>query len=327
MSTNKHLHWGIVGAGRIAHTFASDMRHVDNSQVYAVASRNLEDAREFARQYQIPVPLEGYQQLFDHPQVDAVYIATPHNLHYGQVREALLAGKHVLCEKPITVSAEQCEDLIALAKAQGLFLMEAMWTWFLPAIRKARQWVDEGRIGRILHIKADFGYPQPYDVNARTYNPQLAGGCLLDMGIYPLALNLLFKPAPYQSLSVDYHQAPNGVEDDVNWTLRYPDSVSSLGTSFRCRLPNWAFIIGDNGYIAIPDFFRASQASLYVLDQRVEHFEDNRLGSGFEFEIQAATEAIREGRLEAPGMPLSASLECQRQLQAILARIPGVPPK
>jgi len=315
------IHWGIIGAGNIARTFAKDMAFVPHSRIQAVASRQLSGARNFASEYNIAEAIEGYQALFEHPDINAIYIATPHNFHFEQAKAALLAGKHVLCEKPITISAAQCIELSELAKAQNCFLMEAMWTWFLPAIRKAKQWVDEGRIGRLLHVKGDFGYPQPYDPGARTYNPGLAGGALLDMGIYPLALNLLFNPQPYQNLRVKAHQAPSGVDDEVHWTMDYGERLSTLGTSFRCRLPNHGFIIGDQGYITIPDFFRASQISLYVLDERIDHFKDNRLGSGFEFEIMAANQAIREGKLESEIMPLSASLILQQQMEAILARI------
>ncbi|ALS99915.1 Gfo/Idh/MocA family protein [Lacimicrobium alkaliphilum] len=325
MQLNSTINWGIIGAGRIARTFARDMAFVPHSRILAVASRQLSDAAKFAREHNITEAIEGYQALFEHTDIDAIYIATPHNFHFEQTKAALQAGKHVLCEKPITISTAQCIELSGLAKARNCFLMEAMWTWFLPAIRKAKQWVDEGRIGRLLHVKGDFGYPQPYDPDARTYNPALAGGALLDMGIYPLALNLLFNPQPYQSLRVKAHQAPSGVDDEVHWTMDYGDRISTLATSFRCRLPNYGFIIGDQGYIAIPDFFRASEASLYVLDERVDHFRDNRQGSGFEFEIMAASQAIREGKPESDIMPLSASLILQQQMEAILKRIREVP--
>lgn len=322
MQRKSTINWGILGAGNIARTFARDMAFVSGSRVLAVASRQLSGAQQFACEHNIAEAIEGYQTLFGHPDIDAIYIATPHNFHFGQAKAALQAGKHVLCEKPITINAAQCVELSELARAQNCFLMEAMWTWFLPAIRKAKQWVDEGRIGRLLHVKGDFGYPQPYDAAARTYNPALAGGAMLDMGIYPLALNLMFNPQPYQNLMVNAHLASSGVDDEVHWTMDYGDRLSTLATSFRCRLPNYGFIIGDQGYIAIPDFFRASEAALYVLDKRVDYFSDNRQGSGFEFEIMAASQAIREGRLESDIMPLSASLTLQQQMEAILAHLP-----
>lgn len=321
------VRWGIVGAGRIAHTFAKDLALVANASLTAVAARQAADALAFAKQHQIALALEGYQSLFEHPDVDAVYIATPHSHHFEQVRQALLAGKHVLCEKPFTVSVSQCQTLMTLAQQQGCFLMEAMWTWFLPAIQQALTWVQHGRIGRLLHIKADFGYPLAYDPARREYDARLAGGCLLEMGIYPLALNALFRPEPAPITDIRLHQAANGVEDDLSWTLAYPQGNSQLSTSFRCRLPNAAFIVGDEGYIAIPDFFRARQASLYHLDEQVANFIDTRHGSGFEFEIQAACDDILAGQTQNAIMPWSQSLMFQAEMTRILAQLPQIPSK
>jgi predicted dehydrogenase len=180
----KKINWGIVGCGRIAAQFCEDLAHTNNGVVYAVAARNGDDATAFASKYGAANAYEGYQALFDDKNVDVVYIATPHNFHFKNASDAIKAGKHVLCEKPITVSAEECKQLSLLAKKHDVFLMEAMWTYFLPAIQKAKQWVEQGRIGTIKHVKADFGYPVPFNPDGREYNLDLAGGCLLDMGIY-----------------------------------------------------------------------------------------------------------------------------------------------
>ena len=151
----KKLRWGIVSAGRISAQFAHDMQFVKNGELAAVATRSLASAQAFAKKYHIEKCYEGYQTMFDDPDIDAVYIGTPHTLHYENVVAAIKAGKHVLCEKPITISSEQCLKLSKLAKQQGVFLMEAMWTYFLPALNKAKAWVDAGRIGKIKHIKTD----------------------------------------------------------------------------------------------------------------------------------------------------------------------------
>ena len=315
----KKVRWGVIGAGRIAHTFCSDTEYTDNAEVVAVGSRNLAMARTFAAQYQIPKAYGHYQDLFDDPDIDAVYVATPHNFHFPQCQMALESGKHVLCEKPFTVSSEECQQLMDLAGHQQRFLMEGIWTYFLPAIKQAKAWFDEGRIGSLVQLKADFGYPIEYDPKTREYNTELHGGCLLEMGIYPLAFAQLFLGREPEHLSVSGSRAPNGVEDDLCILAEYPDVSVQLATSFKARLPNWGFVIGTEGYIAVPDFFRASQCSLHKLDEQIELFVDERQGSGFEFQIQAASNHILKGDLQSPVIPLSTSLSLQQQMETILA--------
>ncbi len=176
----------------------------------------------FAERHQIPRAHAGYDALIADPQVDAVYVATPHTLHLAHSAAALRAGKAVLCEKPLTTSLTECEALVDIARRSGSYLMEGMWTYFLPAIQVARRWVAEGRIGRIRHIKADFGYPLlPFDATRREYDATLAGGCLLEMGIYPIALAWLFLEQDPTSVQVVARHAPNGVEDDVAMLFEY----------------------------------------------------------------------------------------------------------
>ena len=317
------VRWGILGAGRISHTFARDIAHCANATVVAVAARSLADAQRFQRDYDIPRAHGGYDGLYADPDVDAIYIATPHTHHAGQSRAAMRAGKSVLCEKPLTATPRECRELMDVAAESGAFLMEAMWTWFLPAIRKAQEWVTAGRIGRVTHIKADFGYPLPYDPARREWDSALGGGCLLEMGVYPVAIADLFMQATPDQLSVRAHLAPNGVEDDVVAVFGYEDRTATLATSYRCKLPNWAYVIGEDGYIAIPDFWRATECSLYRLDERVDHFEDNRAASGFEFQIEAASADILAGRVESPIVLLAASLRFQERMAEIRARFSG----
>lgn len=187
------VRWGSLSTGRITHRFVQDFAFVPNGEVVAVASRSQEAADAFAARHGIPRAYAGYQRLLDDPQIDVVYVATPHTLHFRNTADAFRAGKHVLCEKPFTVGAPESRSLFRLAEQSSVFVMEGMWTWFLPAIRQALEWVRQGRIGALRHIQADFGYPLlPFDPVRREYNAELAGGCLLDMGIYPVALALLF---------------------------------------------------------------------------------------------------------------------------------------
>ncbi|WP_460804582.1 Gfo/Idh/MocA family protein [Microbulbifer agarilyticus] len=314
----KKVRWGILGAGRIANQFANDIRFAPNAELSAVAARSGESAIKFAEEYGIDHAYAGYDALMASSEIDAIYIATPHNLHIDQTKNAMAAGKAVLCEKPLVVNSRECEELVAFARAEGQYLMEAMWTWFLPALRKAKQWVDDGRIGKIRHIKADFGYPIPYSNDRREYDNRLAGGCLLEMGIYPVAIAQYFLQDEPQDLSVRAHLAPNGVEDDVVITADYAQGVvASLATSFRCKLQNWAYIIGEEGYIAIPDFWRADECSLFKLDERVDHFKDDRHGLGFEFEIIAASADILARKTQSDIVSHEASLAFQRVMERI----------
>ncbi|MEM9386800.1 MAG: Gfo/Idh/MocA family oxidoreductase [Pseudomonadota bacterium] len=315
----REVRWGIVGAGRIAHTFARDMVATKAGRVQAVAARDGAAAASFAAQYAIPAAHGGYQALYSDPQVDAIYIATPHNFHLTHAGEAMLAGKAVLCEKPITESAERAQQLIHLAHESGTYLMEAMWTWFLPPIRRAKDWVATGRIGRVLRIQADFGYPLAYDPAKREYNAELAGGCLLEMGVYPVAFTALLRDDDPREFTVVARRAPNGVEDDLVATLSFGDCIASLGTSFRAKLRNWAYIIGEEGYIAIPDFWRADECQLWHLDEMVDRFVDQRTTEGFHYQIDSVNEDLQAGRRESTIVPLAASLRVQRMMDTIRA--------
>lgn len=322
---NKVIRWGIAGTGRIAQQFAQDFDYVPNGKLVAVSSRSQDSASAFANQYDIPAAHAGYQQLLADPNVDAVYIASPHSHHYQNTADAISAGKHVLCEKPFTINPQETQDLIALAEKSDVFMMEAMWTYFLPAIQKAQQWVNEGRIGKLRQIKADFGYPQlPYDPTRREYDVAMAGGCLLEMGIYPVALACLFMQKDPVDMQVLAHMAPNGVEDDVAILFNYGEetdgAVAVLSTSYRARLHNFACIIGDKGYIEIPDFFRARECSLYQLDTRLDHFGDGRESSGLNYEAIAAGEDINAGRQQNQLVPWSTTLRFQQHMAAIKAR-------
>jgi predicted dehydrogenase len=313
----KNVRWGIVGTGSIANQFAADMAYVPNGEITAVASRAQHTAESFAEKYAIPKAHGDYQALIESTDVDAVYVATPHTLHLDNSIASIQAGKAVLCEKPITPTAADCESILIAAREAGIYLMEAMWTYFLPAIRTAQDWVSAGRIGEVIQIKADFGYPQAYDPKSRAYNPDLAGGVLLDMGIYPIALACLFLPDDPHNIEVVARKAPTGVDDDVTMIFEYPNCIANLSSSFRCKLPNCAYIIGRDGYIAIPDFWRAQQCHLFQLDEHVDSHIDNRQSIGLNFEAIAVGEDLMAGRRQSEVVPWSAT----RRFQSLMARV------
>ena len=317
LNKQRAVRWGVITAGRITHTFAKDIALCANTEIYAVGARDQQKANAFAAQYNIPHAYAGYAEVFNHPQVDAIYIASPHTLHIEHIKQAIRAGKHVLCEKPIVTDVDALSEVIALAKQHKVFVMEAMWTYFLPAIRQAVSWVESGEIGKLLHVRADFGYPIPYSPSLREYDAKFAGGCLLEMGIYPIAFNWLFHKDKPNSLSGQLSRAPNGVENDVCWLWQYEGSTASLHTSFRAKLPNTAILIGSKGTIQIPDFWRASVCRLYELEEPKKEFRDLRKGSGFEFQINHTCEAIRSGKTQSEMVPLHASTQFQELIESL----------
>ena len=312
------VRWGIVGTGGIASAFAREFPHVENGRVVAVGSRTQGGADRFAREHDVARAHGSYHALYDDPEVDAVYVATPHSLHAENAADALRAGKAVLCEKPMTPTPAEARALLDVARETGGYLAEGMWTYFLPAIQTALAWVAEGRVGTVLHVKADFGYPQTYDPTSRLYDPALAGGALLDVGVYPVALAWLFLQQHPAGMSVVGHRAPTGVDDDVVMRFDYPDAVATLAASFRCTLPNAAYVIGDEGTILIPDFFRARECVLLRGDDRVDRFEDGRTSLGFEYEVTAVSDDVLQGRQQSDVVPWATSLALQDHMARVL---------
>ena len=313
------IRWGIVSAGRIANTFAKDAALVPNATVVAVAARDSESAKSFAATHKIPRSYGGYDDLFADAEIDAVYVATPHTFHLPHSVAAMQAANAVLCEKPLTTNANECRQLITAAAENDVYLMEAMWTWFLPAIRKAKEWVQAGRIGEVQHIKAEFGYPLEFAPDCREYDPELGGGCLLDLGVYPIAFARYFQGQSPTNMHVRSQHAPNGVEDDIVMLFEYDDCFATLAASFRCKLPNRAYVVGRDGYIAIPDFWRARQCSLYRVDERVDTFVDDRQGSGFEFQIEAVSSDLLNARKESEVVTHADSLAFQEDMDRVRA--------
>ncbi|MEM1056210.1 MAG: Gfo/Idh/MocA family oxidoreductase [Bacteroidota bacterium] len=313
------IRWGILGTGTIAQTFARDLVHADEAVLHAVGSRTDGSARAFAEAHGATSAHGSYEALVADPEVEAIYVATPHTLHLGNASAALRAGKAVLCEKPLTPTPEESRALIAVAEETGSYLLEAMWTHFLPAVQTALSWVREGRIGAVQRLHADFGYPTPFDPGSRLFDPTLAGGALLDLGVYPVALAWLFLEQHPEEIQVTARYAPTGVDDDVAMIFSSPDAVATLGCSFRCRMGNAAVITGDDGWIRIPDFFRAHECSLYRMDERVDHFDDGRESAGYAFEAMAVGDDLRAGRQQSDVVPWASTLAVQDQMARVLA--------
>jgi predicted dehydrogenase len=320
--SNTSVRWGLIGPGRIAHSFARDIAATSNAELVAVAARDGVRARAFADLYGVEHAHEGYSALYENPQVDAVYVATPHSYHLEHCTDTMRHGKAVLCEKPLVIDPAQCRELMATAQETGSYLMEGMWTWYLPAIRRALAWCEQGRIGELLHIKSDFGFPLGYSENLREYDARVGGGAVLEMGIYPVAMARLFTNRSPRRIQVTGRRAANGMEDDVTAIFDYGDIMATLGTSFRCKLHNWTCLVGTEGLITIPDFWCAQRCSLYHLNQLIDHFEDGRSSLGFEYQIREVSQDILDGKTQSDVIPLATSLALQEDMWAIREAIP-----
>lgn len=315
---NKKIRWGIIGPGNIAKQFAHDFQFSEMAELKAVASNSSQKAKQFAHTFNIPTTYSNYQDLFNDPDIDAIYVATPHVFHFQNSMDALNANKAVLCEKPLTEDLSKTKALVEFSKSENKYLVEGMWTYFLPAIRKAQQWVKDGKLGRVLHIKSDFGFAFPYNKENRKYNPELAGGAVLDMGIYPIAMAWLILQKHPNDINVISHLAPSGVDDDVQMIFNYGSEIATLHTSFRCKLHNWTYIIGEKGYIAIPDFWRAKECFLYENETITEHFTDGRHGNGFNFEIDSVSKDLLLHKKESDIVPHSTSIALMEQMQKVI---------
>jgi len=293
------VRWAILGAGKIAHSFAADFSSVKHASIVAVASKSKNRATMFAEQYQIPNTFL-YQQLYDSTEVTAVYIATTHNFHYEQCKQCLLSGKAVLCEKPITINSHQWKELQLIAQHNKVFIMEGMWTYFLPVIIKMQQWIADGRIGQLKVIDACFGFPMEKNLDGRLYNPALAGGALLDLGVYPVALTTLLTRQMPDSITTSGVLAETGVDERLGMVLQYGEVTATLFTSMVNIMNNTAFIYGTGGYIQIPNFFKASYAMLYDDHHNLlETFTDTRTTKGYNFQIQHVNDCLLKGKVES----------------------------
>uniref|UniRef100_UPI0035669924 Gfo/Idh/MocA family protein n=1 Tax=Pontiella sp. TaxID=2837462 RepID=UPI0035669924 len=259
------IKWGIIGCGGIARKFVSSLNALEQGTLSAVASSSPERAGAFAAETGAGTSYGSYAELIADPEIDIIYIATTHNFHHRNLIECLEGGKSVLCEKPLTVNAAQAEEAIQLAHKNNCFLMEGMWTRFLPAIQKAKALLQAGAIGERLSVKADLSFRGPDDPKHRLFNRELAGGALLDVGIYPLSLAAFMmerQPVKVQSHAVI---GPTGVDDRSFYLLDYGDGLTAhLSSGITAALPVDAYISGSKGFIKIHEFLWSQKIELHV---------------------------------------------------------------
>jgi dihydrodiol dehydrogenase / D-xylose 1-dehydrogenase (NADP) len=320
--TNRRFNWGIIGPGRIAHQFAEGLKVIEDAALYAVASSNIERAQAFAEQYGGAVTYDSYQALVNDPQVDAIYIATPHRFHVDNALLCLKAGKPVLCEKPLTVNAAEAQQLIETARAHKVFLMEALWTRYLPIYQQVRHWLEAGAIGDLRLLVSNFGINVPKDQGDRWLNPELAGGTLLDMGVYPIAVSQWVMGQMPQAFSAQAYLGSTGVDELTAVLLKYENGViSQFNSNFITDGVNDFLIYGSTGHIRIhANYWAATQATLVTGEQALTVSKPFR-GGGFEYQTEEAMRCIRAGLLESPGMSHAHTLANMQLMDGIRAEI------
>ncbi len=315
------VRWGIIGTGNIAHKFAEDFSEVHNGTLTAVSSRSEERAEKFAAEFSVPHNFDSVEEMLQSGVCDAVYIATPHTAHQRDSLFCLKHNTHVLCEKPAAVNATQLEEVQKAHKDSGLFYMEAYWTVFLPVIQKVIQWIHEDRIGKVNLIYANFGFNPPFDPKGRLFNLQLAGGALLDVGIYPCMFgNIIYDAAP-QKISASAVIGSTGVDELTQFQLDYGDNrVLQGAASITHELDSRAVIYGKGGRIEIDDFWKSCRAKL-ITETGTDTFEDERKTTGYNFETEAVSRLISEGKTEHSIMTLDRSLRNMKTMDEMRRQI------
>lgn len=318
----KTIRWGILGTGSIARQFARGLCAADGAELRAVGSRTSAAADAFGKEFGVSRAHATYEALASDPEVDVVYIATPHPMHKENTILCLNAGKAVLCEKPFAVNARDAREMVQTARDRKQFLMEAMWTRFIPVVAKAREWVRQGRIGDVRMIQADFGFRAGWDETSRLLDPAYAGGALLDVGIYPIALAYFFLgEAPVRVISTAT-LGSTGVDEQNAMVFAYASgALALLSSAVRTNTQQEAFILGTEGSVKLhAPFWKAAKATLTIDGKDEETCEIPHKGNGYEYEAEEVMQCMREGRQESSVIPLDETIAMMETMDAIRAQ-------
>jgi predicted dehydrogenase len=317
----KIINWGILGPGSISTKFAQGLQATPDVQIAAVGSRNLERAKTFADKFKIPNAYGSYAEFVNDPNIDIVYIGTPHSYHKEHTLLCLNAGKHVICEKPFAINATEAEEMITVAREKGLFLMEAMWSRYLPTLVKTRELIAAGKIGAVRMIQADFGFRAGVNPEGRLFKPELGGGALLDVGIYTLSLAHMVLGTPTQIKSLA-NIGSTGVDEQTTFLLGYnTGQMAILSTAIRTNTPHEATIIGTEGWIRIHTPWWISDTITLKSGAEEQVIPCPYEGNGYNYEAIEAGNCIRTGKLESEIMPLDETLALMNILDEIRTQI------
>jgi predicted dehydrogenase len=322
-SADQPTRWGILATGGIAHAFATDLAFLPSAEIVAVGSRSQASADAFADEFAIPNRHPSYQALVDDPEVDAIYVSTPHPGHRDAALLAIQAGKAVLCEKPFTMDAAQASELIEAARSRGTFLMEAMWTRFLPDIVRIREILAAGTLGDIVSVTAEHGQWFPHDPEHRIFKPSLGGGALLDLGIYPVSFASMVLGSPARVTAVS-DPAFTGVDAQTSMIFQYDGGAHAILTTTSYALTgNAAAINGTNARLEIAGtFYRPT--SFRVLDRddvELERWDQPHQGGGLRHQAAEVGHCLRAGLTESPILTLDETLSIMKTMDEVRRQI------
>ena len=311
---------GIIGAGHIAEKMAFTLNRMEDAAAYAVASRSLEKAENFARVHGMEKAYGSYEELLDDPQVDLVDVATPHSLHLRHVKMCLEKGRPVLCEKAFMLNRAEAEEAIRLSEEKDVFLAEAIWTRYMPFRKTVRDVIDSGRIGRPMMLTAHLGYPVVH--KERIIDPALGGGALLDLGVYVINFALMMFGDGISGISSTCVKADTGVDLQESITFTWPNGkMAVMQSTALCASERQAIICGDKGYIILDNINNPLKAEIWsaghVLEETLHAPEQI---TGFEYQVRACISAIREGRIETDFMPHSETLRVMELMDTVRTR-------
>jgi predicted dehydrogenase len=308
--------FGVIGAGNIAHKFSEALKGMNGFR-RAIASRNINKTLDFQNKYQYEKAYKGYQALFADPKVDCVYIATPHAFHYEHMLKAIEYGKHVLCEKSFTLNEAQAAHVFKKAKEKGVFVMEAMWTRFLPTITEVLEVIDKGGIGSVKKVEANFTFDMPLNEQSRLFNKALGGGALLDIGIYPMTLVNLVLGEP-KDFNTTVEMSETGVDISHTIDYVYDNASAHMYASFKDDSEPKAVIHGTNGRIEMSYFWEADTAHIYKVEgDLVRTIHHPHPINGFEYEITEVIHCIEQHKLESDVVSHETTLTILRQMDAL----------
>lgn len=308
---------GILGAGSIAHSMAKTVSRMEGTELYAVASRSIGKAEDFARQYQIPKAYGSYQEMAEDPAVDLVYVATPHSHHYAHVKLCLEHGRNVLCEKAFMVNSSQAREVVRLAREKRLLLAEAIWTRYMPSRALIREAVDSGIIGEVTSLTANLGYVVKH--KERLIRSDLGGGALLGLGVYPVNFALMVFGDDYEEVSADAVLSGEGVDLQNSITLKWKDGkFAVLHSNMQALTDRRGVIYGDKGYIVVENINNCESVCAHDLERKlIRKYEIPEQITGYEYEVEACRRAIKAGEVECKEMPHADSVAVMALLDKV----------
>lgn len=321
-STSERTRWGILATGGIATSFVQDLKLLPDAEVVAVGSRSAESAKAFAERHEIPRAYGSWRELAEDADVDVVYVATPHSAHYAATRILLEAGRSVLCEKPFTLDLTTTVELIDMARDRGVFLMEAMWMRCNPSVLRMLELIKDGAIGDVTSVHADFGVAGPFEPTHRMRNPELGGGALLDLGVYPVSFAHLVLGVP-QHVRAWAKIGPEGTDENTGIIFGYDSgAVAALTSGMLGETALGATVSGTKGRIVLESpFFRPDRFTLHRPGAEPEVIEAPRTGLGYYHEAAEVQRCLREGLTESPLVPHSVTIQVMELLDQIRDQI------